>query len=122
RAALVCAPGARLAANRPSPQPSPTAWERGHDRASGANGSPPPLAGEGEGEGGPLCHENQIERQPPLSGTIGTAVPALMAGARGVRTTRQSAFDRKDSMELSCLSNGVATRRPCASCESRARR
>src|SRR5262249_17328579 len=52
-----------------------------------------------------------IDRQPPASGRMATVAPALIAGARGARTTRQSAFAMSESIELSCLSNGVATRR-----------
>src|SRR5262249_16773840 len=117
-AGLGCPPAPRVGLP-PAPHPNPPPWRGGGDTVEQA-AQTGPLSRGGEGVRVRMVHSairNQIERQPPLSGTIGTVAPALMAGARGARMTRQSAFERNDSIELSCLSKGVATRRPCASWE-----
>ena len=51
----------------------------------------------------------QINQHPPLSGMMSIVSPAFASGACGLRTIRQSARAIKDSMELSCGANGVAT-------------
>ena len=60
--------------------------------------------------------------EPPGNGMIGTVPPAGSAGACGGRMTRQSDEASGRIIELSCTSNGTASRTPSAARASRARR
>src|SRR5208282_4031629 len=71
---------------------------------------------------GENCRAADHSASPEESGMISTFSPFFAAGAKGGRTTRQSAWVSSDIMELSCFSNTAASSPPSDARASRARR